>query len=201
VPSTPKTLVAIAVLIGVVVYLSFGTLSPCGILRENVRKHDGLAAVLPDGLVDAALAAQYGELSPGRCVSILLNGPRTVAVTPAPSPQPRQQAIPAATPNDPVKVAGKETNAAILECRAKRLRGELKTYLQSAQCSNPLILRAFSAAHYKYMDLIGLFTAKRAEVAEKLDRHEMTETQAQAENARIFSEIVDIERRRNAGIR
>jgi hypothetical protein len=78
-----KTFLALVALIGLVVYLSFGTLSPCGMLRENVRKHDSMAAVLPDGLVDAALAAQYGTLSPGRCISILLNGNSTpVAATP-----------------------------------------------------------------------------------------------------------------------
>ncbi len=58
-----KTLGAIVVLIGVVVYLIFGTLSPCGMLRENFRRHDNLAAVLPDSVVDVALAAQYGALS------------------------------------------------------------------------------------------------------------------------------------------
>jgi len=56
VSSTTKTVIVIAVLIGAYVYLTFGTLSPCGILRENVRKHDGMAAILPDGIVDAFLA-------------------------------------------------------------------------------------------------------------------------------------------------
>jgi hypothetical protein len=69
-----KKLAAIAVLVGVLVYLGFGTLSPCGMVRESVRRHDNLAAVLPDSLVDVALVAQYGPLSPGRCLSILLNG-------------------------------------------------------------------------------------------------------------------------------
>jgi hypothetical protein len=49
------------------------------------------------------------------------------------------------------------------------------------------------------MDLISLFTAKRAVVAEKLDHNELTEVQAQAENTKIFSEIVEAEKRRDAG--
>jgi hypothetical protein len=63
--------VVIVLLAGAGVYLNFGTISPCGILRESARQHDGLAAVLPDGLVDAALIAQFGALSPGVCLRIL----------------------------------------------------------------------------------------------------------------------------------
>jgi hypothetical protein len=69
-----RTLGAIAALIAVVVYFNFGTLSPCGVLRETVRQHDGLAAMLPDSLLDLAIVAQYGgaALSPGRCIEILI---------------------------------------------------------------------------------------------------------------------------------
>lgn len=68
-----KTIVAALIAIGFVIYLAYGTLSPCGILREKVRQQDDLAALLPDSLVDAAIVAQYGRLSPGRCMSILLD--------------------------------------------------------------------------------------------------------------------------------
>ncbi len=196
-----KTIFGIVGVIGVIVYLSFGTLSPCGMLRETVRKHDGMAAILPDGLVDAALAAQYGELNPGRCIGILLNGNRTqVAAAPA-TPQPIAQPprVQQQAPTDPTKIAMKQTETAIMECRSKRLNGELKTYLASAQCANPRIVQAWSAANYRYMDLISVFTTKRAVVAEKMDRNELTEVQAQAENAKIFSEIVEAEKRRDGG--
>lgn len=198
-----KIFLALVTLFILVVYLSFGTLSPCGVLRENVRKHDGMAAILPDGLVDAFLADRYGALSPGRCISILLNGNSApvaaapVAQQPIAQPQRAQQQAP--TNNDPTKIAMKETETAILECRAKRLNGELKTYLASAQCANPRIMQAFSGTHYRYMDLIALFTAKRAVVAERMDRNELTEIQAQAENTRIFSETVEAEQRRDRG--
>ena len=198
-----KTIFGIVFVIGVIVYLSFGTLSPCGMLREAVRKHDDVVAILPDGLVDAALAAQYGALNPGLCISILLNGNRAqVAAAPAmpqPIAQPPRVQQQAPTNNEPMKIAMKETEKAITECRTKRLNGELKTYLESAQCANPKIMRAFSTANYRYMDLISLFTAKRAVVAEKMDRNELTEVQAQAENTQIFSEIVDAEKRRDLG--
>lgn len=193
-----KTFLALVALIGLVVYLSFGTLSPCGMLRENVRKHDGLAAILPDGLVDAGLAAQYGELSPGRCISILLNGQSTpVAATPVPPPPQVQQQPPVYNGNAFAN-ANAEAGAAISQCRAKRLRGELRSYLGSAQCSNPRIIQAFRAANYRYPDLIDLFVKERTEIAEELDAKRMTEAQAQVENARMFSELVEAERQRDA---
>jgi hypothetical protein len=48
---TIQTLGGVAALIAVAVYWNFGTLSPCGMLRESVRHRDGLAAVLPDSIV------------------------------------------------------------------------------------------------------------------------------------------------------
>ena len=38
---------AAVLLVAGVIYWHFGTLSPCGVLRETVRQRDGLAAVLP----------------------------------------------------------------------------------------------------------------------------------------------------------
>jgi hypothetical protein len=68
--------------------------------------------------------------------------------------------------NSPAMLAvGNEMTTAINECRAKRLAGELKTYVESARCSNPRIIQAFSKANYRYMDLIVLFTAKRLQVS------------------------------------
>jgi hypothetical protein len=61
------------VLISVAVFWNFGTLWPCGVLREAARQRDSLAAVLPDNIVDLALAGQYGPLSSDRCLAILMN--------------------------------------------------------------------------------------------------------------------------------
>lgn len=71
--------------------------------------------------------------------------------------------------------------SAVKECKAKRLGGELKTYAQSAMCSNPAIVQAFSAVNYKHMDLIQGFAAKRLELAERLDQGQITEVQGERE--------------------
>lgn len=62
------------------VYYRFGSVEPCGILRERVREQAaarrGLNAVLvsalPDQAMDALMAAQYGPLTPQRCLAVLM---------------------------------------------------------------------------------------------------------------------------------
>jgi hypothetical protein len=74
----------IAVLVAAVVYWNFGTLSPWGVLREAIRQHRDLAAVLPDGVIDFSLEAQFDEMSADRCLIILLNN-----LIPAKPPSPQ----------------------------------------------------------------------------------------------------------------
>jgi hypothetical protein len=61
---------------------------------------------------------------------------QAVAAAP-PVPQPDRQAISAHASALEMQVAGDEAVAAINECQAKRLSGELKSFVQSAQYSNP----------------------------------------------------------------
>jgi hypothetical protein len=63
------------------------------------------------------------------------------------------------------------------ECRQKRLNGELKSYVESVQCSNPLILQAYQEAGDPNMDLIQLLCAYREAVAERNDKGELTEAE------------------------
>jgi hypothetical protein len=79
--------------------------------------------------------------------------------------------------------------SAVKECKAKRLSGELKTYVQSAMCSNPDVVQAFSAVNYKHMDLIQGFVAKRLELAEELDRRQITEAQGERELSDLANRI------------
>lgn len=171
-------------------------------LRETVRQRDRMAAVLPDSIVDLALAAQYGALGPGRCVDILLNNLRTPIPTtaqaslPPPTPRPAQ-ALPAQTAQDPLQWALQITAETMNECRAKRLSGELPSRAASAQCSNVPMLAAFNEVHYRYIDLIQFFAARQLELAAKLDRGEMTEQQAQVETQKLYANIQATERQRD----
>jgi hypothetical protein len=125
------------------------------------------------------------------------------ASVPAQSSQSASTGMPAQGPTvqDPMQWAAKITDQAANECRAKRLRGELPSHAASVQCANPPMLQAFNAAHYRYMDLIQFFAAKRLEVATKIDRGEMTEQQGQIETQKIYASIQATERRRDSGAR
>jgi hypothetical protein len=94
-----------------------------------------------------------------------------------------------------------QSTAAMTECRNLRLSGELKTYVASAQCSNPRIVAAFERAGYRYMDLIVDYTTKRLELSEATDQGRLTEAQASAELAQFYSGLEDRARLRDRGMR
>lgn len=202
-----QTLVGIAALAAAGAYLTYGKLSPCGMLREEVRKRDGLAAVLPDSIVDLALAGQYGELSPSRCLAVLINKMQAPPVQIAQASRPQTAQRPPArvsspqstpiTPQDPLQWAAQMTVRANNECRDKRLRGELATHVASVECSNPIMIAAFNEAHYRYMDLIQFFASRRVELAAKIDRGQMSEQQAQAESQKLYTNIQATEKQRD----
>jgi hypothetical protein len=99
------------------------------------------------------------------------------------------------------QTAGNQAVTAISECRAKRLSGELKSFTASAQCSGPRIIEAFSKANYRYMDLVTLMVAKRAQISERLDRNEMSETDANVAFQQAFTDVVTVEEKRDAARR
>jgi hypothetical protein len=78
---------------------------------------------------------------------------------------------------------------AIEECNARGRRGEFSARAALAQCSNPGIIEAYRKSGYPHIDLIGIFAAHRLVLAEKLDRREITEAEAQLDMARTISAI------------
>jgi hypothetical protein len=61
----------LAALLALAVYWSFGTFSPCGVLREAIRQRSDLVAIFPDGVIDFAFEAQFGDMSAKRCFVVL----------------------------------------------------------------------------------------------------------------------------------
>jgi len=102
---------------------------------------------------------------------------------------------------DPIQWAGQVSSRAMTECRDRRLRGELPTYVASAECSNKVMVDAFSEARYKYMDLIQTFAERRVELASMVDRGELTEQQEQIEMNKAFATIQAMARQRDGGAR
>jgi hypothetical protein len=62
----------VAALVAMVVYWNFGTFAPCSVLREAIRQRGDLVAIFPDGVIDFAFEAQFGEMSAKRCFAVLL---------------------------------------------------------------------------------------------------------------------------------
>ena len=82
------------------------------------------------------------------------------------------------------------------DCRNARLRGDLKSYVASVQCSNPRIRDALQRSGYQFMDLLGIELATRLNDAEKLDRGQMTEAEADLHFSQVHAQMFDEGRRR-----
>jgi hypothetical protein len=103
-----KLLLIIPGVVLLAVLLQYGTLDPCGIVRAKIRQEAAreggfggfLASALPDAVINGLLEAQYGPLSPGRCIGLAFMGPlpqapagqppQSTFVTPQPSLQEQQ---------------------------------------------------------------------------------------------------------------
>lgn len=213
-----KVFLGIVAAILLVLALRFGSVTPCGILRSQVREAaaraggmGALVGALPDSMIDGLIATQYGPLTPGRCIALLLQPPPVKAPPQNPRPVPiapptqsnmtRFRPSVSADAQAAARQAGVESREAEKECRDKRLSGELPSYTASAACSNPKILEAYRKANYRYMDLIFQMTSKRAELAEQVDQSRITETQSKLELSQFMTGLIDEERARDRGQR
>ena len=61
-------------------------------------------------------------------------------------------------------------------CIEKRHSGVIKTYAESAKCSNQAMVSAFERVEFPYMDLVQQYADKRIELLGKLDNKEITKT-------------------------
>ncbi|HME42187.1 MAG TPA: hypothetical protein VKF36_03790 [Syntrophorhabdales bacterium] len=77
----------------------------------------------------------------------------------------------------------------VAECELKRVRGELKTYAESAQCSNPVIIQAHQEAGDPAMNLVYLFTAYRLAIADRIDRGALSQAEGNLMLSQLMSRI------------
>lgn len=199
---TAQAVAGVAALFIYLIYWNFGTLSPCGVLRETIRQRDGLAATLLGSTVD--VASQNGALSPTRCLSLFLSQKQELlSIAPRPAPQSSSlrglqslQGL-ASTSRIARSAALDQAEHAVDECRTRRLSGELPNFAAAVQCSNPRMIQAFSVVSYSYMDLINVLAEKRLALAQKIDSGKLTEDQADVENAKLYLELAVAERQRD----
>ena len=72
-----------AIGVGILLYFNYGTVEPCGILRQRIRNEASrqagsfsglLASVTPDSVINAMISAQYNRpVTPWLCVNVLLH--------------------------------------------------------------------------------------------------------------------------------
>ncbi len=117
--------------------------------------------------------------------------PAVAQPVPGAAPQP----LPAIT-----QIAVQQSRQAIEECRQKRLRKEIATYKESAQCSNPRIFAAWKAANYPDMDLITEWLDAREQASEQVDARQLTPKQFEQRMDELTVRLTAEERRRRAGL-
>jgi hypothetical protein len=89
---------------------------------------------------------------------------------------------------------------AIAECREKRLRGEIATYRQSAECSSPTIFAAWKEAGYPHMDLITAWLNAREAASAQVDQKTLTPEAFERQMGELTMRLIAEERRRSGGL-
>lgn len=89
---------------------------------------------------------------------------------------------------------------AIEECRERRLRGELSSYKESAECSSPKIFAAWREAGYTHMDLITAWVSAREDASAKVDQKVITAAEFERQMGELTIRLTAEEKRRVAGL-
>lgn len=157
-------------------------------MQQLVTNDSGLAGAVVAHISESAMTQlmdeRYGTLSDKECTTML---PQITAALDALSKTPWASHM---------HQAGEMSVDAIRQCREKRQKGELQSHADSAQCSNPQIADVFKRAGYPYTDLVELFTAKRLEEAQKLDKAVFGGSEDDRDFAKLAFDIAEKERER-----
>lgn len=89
-----------------------------------------------------------------------------------------------------------QANAVRAECDAKLEAGVYKTFYQRTECFNEGLMNIYLENNYPYLDLVLLSNAYRLAVAERVDKGELTKTEAQVIMAELGQRIVTEEQKR-----
>lgn len=94
-----------------------------------------------------------------------------------------------------------ELPSALQSCIDRHKRGELKKFVDRASCMNDAENRIARPALQSGGDLLTLRQATRTSLAEKVDKKAISETDAQLEMAKLMTEIVSEDQKRNTASR
>jgi hypothetical protein len=99
-----RLVAVIAALVAGAVYWNFGTLSPCGVIREVIRQRNDMADIIPDGVIDFGFETQFGEMSANRCFAVLLEN----LTSPVPTTEQASQSL---SMHPPARRQGKQRSS------------------------------------------------------------------------------------------
>jgi len=92
--------------------------------------------------------------------------------------------------------AGTEYAQARKICDDQKSKKILKNDVEFMDCDNKIFFASFEKQNYPFMDLIKLFTLKRAVLAEQVDNGKITKAEANLEQQEFLMKITDIEKMR-----
>ena len=95
--------------------------------------------------------------------------------------------------------AAKEASTAVNHCKNRRVHSELKTHAQFAVCINQAIDIAYQRGGYLYPDLTEALNARRLDIAKRVDKKQITESQGNSEFAEFSAQMAKEETTRNSG--
>lgn len=209
------TMAAVLIALAGIVWLSQGTLDPCGMIRSRIREDarragaiEVLTTMLPDSVIDAVVEAKFGQMTPGRCIVWLLDpasfNPYHEALAAshvvAPAPLPARPGTASHMPTAAaLQLAQARSQVAINACRDKRIRGELPSYVSSVECSGLGIVEAYRDAQYPFMDLVYRWLDDRRALGDQLDRGLLTKDQADRFEAQLLAKFRQVEAQRVSG--
>ena len=93
-----------------------------------------------------------------------------------------------------------KSRQAIEECRGRRLRGELSSYRELAECSSPKIFAAWREAGYTHMDLITAWVNAREVASSQVDQKVITAAEFERQMGELTIRLTSEENRRVAGL-
>jgi hypothetical protein len=100
-----------------------------------------------------------------------------------------------------MKQAAKEASVEVNRCKNRHMHSEFKNHVQFAACVNQAISVAYQRAGYRYPDLTEAMNAKRLDIAQRIDKKEIAESQGNKEffdfSAQMAKEEISRDRARN----
>ncbi len=114
-----------------------------------------------------------------------------------------QRSTPAAAAQADQELVGernRKIQAAIGECRNEHPTGSMGANLSEAKCVTPKIRNIYARSGFNYMDLIDIMLTSEEVDAEKVDKGELSESEAALHHSEVVSQLTNVAAQRTSQI-